>query len=477
MEGKPFIKLFQSIKGYYLYDVNKNEIVSISKHTYELLDDLVRSNNVFNSHVSAIASDEHEIRQLVEAGYLSDNHPQKIEHELTPYLQDYLERRVETLILQVTQACNFKCRYCGYAGEGYLDRKHNNQSMSVETARKAIDFYKKSNIDLELARIYFYGGEPLFEIELIKEVVKYAKEEMPEKSWVFTMSTNLSILTDEILEFLVENNITVIVSLDGPEEVHNKFRRFASNGKGTFDSVYKKLLKIYNEYPDYYLKYVKVNAVVDRETPINEIQDFFETEPLNKIEVNYTPLDTGKSNLHYNPNQEFVFEYAENEFIKRFNDIVFSKEKDGKGSLLGNQLLFATIADYTEFCKQLSKKTEIDTLHHSGQCIPGQYKMFVNVSGDIVTCEKASDKSDMMRFGNIRDGIDFTKASNILNIGKVTENECKNCWAIRFCSTCALLADNYDSFSKDLKLRNCVSEKKRVENLLCDYSLLRKYIN
>ena len=305
----------------------------------------------------------------------------------------------------------------------------------------------------------------------------YAKEEMPEKSWIFIMSTNLSLLTDAILEFLVKNNITIIVSLDGPEEVQNRFRRFASNGKGTFESVYKKMLKIYNEYPEYYLKYVKVNAVVDRETPINEIQDFFATEPLNKIDVNYVPLDTEKSNLHYNPNPEFISEYYENEFIRRFNEIVSSKEKESKESLLRNQLIFASISDYEDFCKQLSKKTEIDIFHHSGQCIPGQYKMFVNVSGDIVTCEKASDKSDMLRFGNIRDGIDFTKASNILNIGKITEKECKNCWAIRFCSTCALMADNYDSFSKELKLKKCDGERKRVESLLCDYSLLHKYIN
>ena len=105
--------------------------------------------------------------------------------------------------------------------------------------------------------------------------------------------------------------------------------------------------------------------------------------------------------------------------------------------------------------------------HHRGPCVPGVRKLFVNSEGLFLPCEKVSEISEKMIIGNVNSGFDYNKIFNILNIGKLTEENCKNCTAIRHCSICAKEIDNITDFSVDIKKKICQNKikflKEKVE--------------
>lgn len=100
--------------------------------------------------------------------------------------------------------------------------------------------------------------------------------------------------------------------------------------------------------------------------------------------------------------------------------------------------------------------------------------MLVSTDGKIFTCEKASGKSTTMCIGDIYKGYDWNNIDALLNIGKITEEECKNCWAIRFCSVCAINIDNFDSLSKNIKLQECEITKRRIESIMKNHVVIKR---
>lgn len=465
---RPFIKLFCYLNQHFLYDVKKNDIVELSYDEYEYLFRSINSGTF--SYDSIKSSSYNRLSQLIDLGYMQNDYPDIIEHELTPYMQDYLTKRLQGITLQLTQNCNFRCRYCSFSGNGYFDRKHNGAMMSKDVAYKAIDFLKNNSSDLRKIRIGFYGGEPLLNYNLLKETVAYAKKVMPEKELMFCITTNLSILNDEIIRFLTENKFNIAVSLDGPQHYHDRYRRFAVDGSGTFSTVYNNLEKIFNYSSKFFSNYVTISSVVDCDDNVDELQEFFKQEFIRNARVNFSALDSSKTDFKKNPTEDFLNSYKENIFKSLMNNYIQTEGTHIKT----NDVLFSNSGDFEELEKNLSMKTSIKQMHHSGPCIPGHSKMLVDVYGNLFTCEKASSNSSTMKIGNLYEGYDFDKARSLLNVGKLTQENCRKCWAIRFCSACAINIDNFDTLSKELKLKECEITVKKVEELLKDYVVVKK---
>lgn len=95
-------------------------------------------------------------------------------------------------------------------------------------------FFQEHSTDQNNVTIGFYGGEPFLEFELIKECVAYAEDKLEGKKIEYSVTTNATLLTDEIIDYLIFNNFFVTVSLDGPREIQDECRRFLYNNKGTF---------------------------------------------------------------------------------------------------------------------------------------------------------------------------------------------------------------------------------------------------
>lgn len=346
------------------------------------------------------------LKELEKAGYFSINRPSKIEHELSPYISDYLTKRLQGINLQVTQDCNFRCRYCSFSGSGYYDRTHCDKSMSIDVAQKSIDFLKSNSSEIKNVRIGFYGGEPLLEFPIIQKVVEYSKSVMPEKDISFYLTTNSTLLTDTMLSFFIEHGFQMAISLDDPEEVHDKYRRFAINGQGTHAQVIKKLKMIFDKNFDFYQNNVRITAVVDSDQDKKSLEQYFNEGIFKYTKINFSPLDSSKTDLKRNAKQSFLNSYKDN-ILKSYINNYIQTEGDVE---IENSLLFANSGEYDDFLKALARKTNLVKAHHSGPCIPGHSKMLITVDGELYTCEKASGKSKTMNIGDLYNGYDYKKS-------------------------------------------------------------------
>lgn len=445
---KPFVKTFKLCNKYYMYEVNTNDVIKISK---ELYDYLMHSNNVISDDVDDTVKNE--VNTLIEQGFLIDKHPCTIEHTETPILRSILANNLGKLTLQVTQSCNFKCRYCGYAGDSYLNRSHSNLSMTWETAKKSIDFFISHSGMSRIVEIGFYGGEPFLELDLITKCIEYCEEKMAGKTIRYFITTNATLINQMVIDLLNKYNIFLTISLDGPKELHNKNRRFAINGEGTFDKVFA-AIKLLCESVTNVSKNVNINAVVDREENIEEYYGFFENELFtsNGIIVKYSYIDDSLLSDNMPNSEEFVYSMKKNtldKYLRYYSSKEFYDES------------FEEIEDNFDKYQSLP-----DTIHHGGPCIPGASRLMVTVMGDLKPCERCSEKSSVLSIGNIYAGFDIDRVSDLLNIGKLTEDSCKKCFAIRSCRICAARIDNINSLSIKHKLKLCEQQKSElIENL------------
>lgn len=111
--------------------------------------------------------------------------------------------------------------------------------------------------------------------------------------------------------------------------------------------------------------------------------------------------------------------------------------------------------------------------HHQGPCVPGVRKLFVSIEGNFLPCEKVSEASNCMKIGNIYDGFNFERMEKILNIGKLTEEECIHCTSIRHCKMCAKDIDNIVELSADIKKQLCNRQKKSLRSQIEKYLILK----
>ena len=150
---------------------------------------------------------------------------------------------LKTLILHLTDACNLNCRYC-YHSEGDL-KKSKKKVMGLEVACRAVDFLFDHAGQLEEVVLVFFGGEPLLNFGIIPTVVDYASQKAAEKGKRinFAITTNGTLLSDEIIAFFQDKSIGVTVSIDGFARVQDRYRRFA-DGTPTYETMLPKIKRL-----------------------------------------------------------------------------------------------------------------------------------------------------------------------------------------------------------------------------------------
>lgn len=190
----PFIKLFKTLDNYYFFDVNSNSIVRINEAVSRKIEDLIAGNDILNQDMDIV--------RLKKRGYLKANNENIIvEHSALNTVSEYMNGNLRQLILQVTQNCNLRCKYCIYSGS-YVNRTHTKKRMSFEIAKQAVDFYFAHNINKDAGVISFYGGEPLLEMELIKKIVVYSEKLYEGKELRFNMTLCVIIDVSEAIRYL-----------------------------------------------------------------------------------------------------------------------------------------------------------------------------------------------------------------------------------------------------------------------------------
>lgn len=452
MKEKPFIHLLKSPYHCYIFDINTNSIVRVSDELYSYLQ--AEQKGIAPPLLSAQANEER--GRLEENGYLKTKHPIKMENPQWKNIDYLINHHMGQLILQVTQQCNFRCSYCAYTtGDDSVQRGHSNKRMSWKTAKAAIDFWAERIRHSAHPSVSFYGGEPLLEWPLIQKCIEYAKEKAEGKKISFNMTTNATLLTTEMARFFVREHVSLMISLDGPKEIHDRNRRFASNGEGTFDTVVSVLETMKREVPGFQ-QLLSYNSVVDPCTSTNCISSFFaQIESDQKMPSLLSPP----------PGTRLWFS----------DDYSMENREAGLMALLHHQEIIPlekldmfSISQVEAIDKQAKLMIPIqelpDCTGHAGPCIPGVRRLFVSVDGTFFPCERCSETSDNMNIGNLSDGFDMEQIGRLMNISSVTEDKCKNCWALSLCSACAVVVDSEkERFSEDAVYAKCGSIRSEAE--------------
>ena len=458
----PFIHLMKTPYGFYFYDVNTNQLLRTEQDVYDALDKLMHGNN---SDISIETCKK--ISLMKSKGLLSAHHPKKIIHASDIDLEEKMNHYMRMITLQVTQQCNFRCSYCIYSEEKNKgQRSHSNKTMSWETAKKSIDFLFAHSDKMKEISIGFYGGEPLLEFGLIKKCVAYAKEKGVGKDILFSMTTNGSLITNDIAEFIAKENFNLIISLDGPKELHDKSRILACNGKGSFEIIDCNLKKVKEKFPDYY-KEIAFSIVISPD------KDF---QCVNEMFLNYD-LVKGQRSL-----TSFVDSYDDNSVV--YDDFVlvpYNKEKFksllhicGMESKEISEISKRTLDDIHKINERLKKSRLSEEIAPGGPCIPGVTRFFVSYNGKFYPCERVSETSNIMNIGNIDSGFDYNKARKLLNVAQCTEDNCKKCWAMIFCTLCARQCDGGDDFDPEKRLKHCDSVRYNTEQKMKTYLALNE---
>lgn len=460
--NSPFVYMLKQNNKVFLFDVNTNMISRINERIYKCFNE--------EDYENLEPEDRELINNMKNSGMLRPNQLEKIEHPMTDFVENMIGDNLSRLTLQVTQNCNFRCNYCVYSGS-YHNRTHNNKRMDIDTARAALDFlcaHSQNSADINVS---FYGGEPLLEMELIKECVKYSRVIFQRKHLSFNLTTNASLLTDEIIKYLEKESVLLTISLDGPKEIHDKNRHFADGKKGTYDVVIEKIQRIHEIAPNY-ISNITINTVLDDENDFLTIKRFFSENPVVKdifISTNYINDVNRKDKIDHSNEKNYI-EICNEKFI----GMMFLLKRVSREYV--SQLIIREISDIEEkmFKRKISKGMFQPITHPGGPCLPGLQRPFVNAYGKIFPCERVNETCKEMCIGNIYDGFDIRAIKELLNIGKITESACKKCWAFNYCTQCAVMADDGEKISARERLEKCERIRNHIDGLLRDYIVLKE---
>lgn len=326
--------------------------------------------------------------------------------------------------IAITHKCNLRCSYCCYSGEYRSTRQHGYKSISlsdIDSVLGFIELYKSISLPLTIS---FYGGESLLELELIKGFVSKSK-----KKWSgnvqFEISTNGTLLRRDVIQWLVENDIVLFVSLDGTAKIQDR-QRIAPNGEGTFDIVKNALVYINANYPDFYNEKVHIMMTVTDVTELPSISKDWHEDSLLR---NKLPLRISTVYPNYSKG---VNQYNEDECVKIYLDLLDYYEAHQEYALLK--------VFFERFLAEWNARLiyDIDDIV-CPTCVPFNSKLYIDIDGKIGLCEKMPD---IYRFGNISDGINWDEVE--LQKGKLESlimARCSSCPVARLCDICPIDID------------------------------------
>ena len=230
-------------------DVNSGAIHVVDDVTYDVIDFINQASVEQYSKEELIKTlsekyNETDVKEaLEEVQALIDEESLFTKDTYENYIMDFKKRPtvVKALCLHIAHDCNLACQYC-FAEEGeYHGRR---ALMSFEVGKKALDFLIANSGSRRNLEVDFFGGEPLMNFQVVKDLVAYGREQekLHDKKFRFTLTTNGVLLNDEIMEFCNKEMGNVVLSIDGRKEVHDKMRPFRK-GAGSYDLIVPKVQK------------------------------------------------------------------------------------------------------------------------------------------------------------------------------------------------------------------------------------------
>lgn len=431
---------FYSNGLYIVVDVNSGAVHIVDEMVYNIMDVFNGSNDE-----TVISAFSHQYSEVELKEVLAELHQLVDDKKLfTPMLEVPLtfsqKPLVKSVCLHVAHDCNLRCGYC-FAGTG--DFGHDRGMMSKEVAEQAIEFIIKNSGPRINSEIDFFGGEPLMNMDTVRHAVAYVRRRETEtgKKFKLTLTTNGVLLNDEITQYLNENNISLVLSLDGRRQVHDNMRPFA-NGKGSYDMVRDNVTKAIASRNDqnYYLRGTFTAKNLDFAADVLDMADQgctqLSVEPVVSKDSQYALTEEHLPQL-----------FAE---YDKLAQVYLERKGRGQGF------------DFFHFNLDLNNGPCV-AKRLSG-CGAGHEYFAVTPEGDLYPCHQFVGREEFL-LGNVVDGVKNTELPNEFRQTHVlNKEECRECWARYYCGGgCHANADLFNSNIKEPYKIGCELQKKRLE--------------
>lgn len=430
---------------YFVIDINSGSLHEIDELVYDILNDeefkpletiLEELKGKYEEETIVEAYDE--LKYLVEEGYL---YTEDLYEQIAIDSQEG-ESYVKAVCLNIIHDCNLQCKYC-FADEG--EYHGGKQRMSVDVAKKAIDYIIKKSGPRRNIEIDLFGGEPIMAMNEIKEIVAYAREIEKEhnKNIRFTMTTNATLLNDEIMDYLNENMVNIILSIDGRKCVNDAVRT-RKNGTGSYDAILPNIKKMVERRDSDKTHYVRGTFTRNNVDFFEDIKHLAE-EGFKEISVEPVVLpDSHELSLRredlpiileqYDKLYEYMLDKFRNE--EELNFYHFNVD------LKGGPCVYKRISG----------------------CGAGHEYVAITPEGDVYPCHQFVGNEEF-KLGTVytddlkQEIVDKFKKAHIYN-----KDMCRGCWARFYCSG-GCQANNFN-FNGDMHIPyeiGCEMQKKRIE--------------
>ncbi|MCI8613938.1 MAG: thioether cross-link-forming SCIFF peptide maturase [Lachnospiraceae bacterium] len=359
------------------------------------------------------------------------------------YIVDFKKREtvVKALCLHIAHDCNLACKYC-FAGEGeYHGRR---ALMSLETGKKALDFLVKNSGNRVNLEVDFFGGEPLLNWQVVKELVIYGRslEEPYHKKFRFTLTTNGVLLNDEIMEFANREMANIVLSIDGRKEINDLMRPYRG-GQGSYDTIVPKFLTVAEsrKQMNYY-----VRGTFTRNNP-DFAKDVAHLADLGFKQISVEPVVAQPSDDYALRPEDLpaLLEEYDHLAVELLN-----RRKEGKG------------VNFFHFMIDLEGGPCV-AKRLSG-CGSGTEYLAVTPWGDLYPCHQFVGQEEFL-MGNVDEGIVRTDIrDNFKSCNVYAKEKCRSCFARFYCSGgCAANSYNFHGRIDDVYELGCELQRKRIE--------------
>lgn len=348
---------------------------------------------------------------------------------------------IKALCIHIAHTCNLNCEYC-FASQG---KYHGDRAvMSFEVGKRALDFLIENSGSRKNLEVDFFGGEPLMNFEVVKQMVAYARsiEKEKGKNFRFTLTTNGLLIDDDVIDFANKEMSNVVLSLDGRKEIHDKFRVDYA-GNGSFDKIvpkFQKLVKARGN-KNYYMR-----GTFTHHNP-DFLEDIKEMLSLGFTELSMEPVVCASGDPSELTLEDLPIVMKQYEELA---ELMLKKDKEGTPFTFYHYMI--DLNDGPCIYKRISG------------CGSGTEYMAVTPWGDLYPCHQFVGE-EKFKLGDIWNGVENTSIQDeFMNCNVYARNECKTCWARLYCSGgCAANAYHSTGSVTGVYKYGCELFKKRME--------------
>lgn len=439
------IHKFKQGNDYFVLDVNSGAVHVIDELVYDILDDeRLESKDAVISRLEGkydlnnIEEAYDEIKELTDEEILySGDRYEDIAHSSMDD-RDY----IKAICLNIIHGCNLRCKYC-FADEG--EYNGHKGVMSVETAKKAIDYVIKRSGPRKNIEIDLFGGEPTMIMDTVKEIIQYARDNEAKwnKNIRFTMTTNATLLTDDMMDYMDKEMGNIILSLDGRKEVNDRVR-IKVDGSGSYDDILPNIKKMIS-------KRTKGKTYYVRGTFTRENTDFYNdvvamlNEGFREISIEPVVLEDGHPLALREEDLPTIFD----NYDKLYNEML-RRKKEGD--------------EFTFYHFNIDIQGGPCVYKRISGCGAGFEYVAITPQGEVYPCHQFVGKEEY-KLGSVYDDAFDKELSKKFKMAHIyNKPKCKECWARFYCSG-GCQANNVN-FNGDMTIPyevGCKMQKKRIE--------------